>query len=577
MDVKRFVRNAIRRILHRSKNSSSNLSSEMDQNLFLLFNKEYYAQENPDVVEAGVDPWTHYISCGMQENRAPSPLFSPDFYQDEVPGLAEPAIQHFLLRGGLEGHDPIPMGFDCRWYMSQHPEVARSRTNPLIHYLRKGLVLGYDPSPIFSVSWYRKQNPDVVRTGIEPLTHYVWKGFQEGRTPSASGPQWAPEVETASQVVEESRSWPPFATRSVPAVRRITLVADTIDSGAATAIIVAGLWANASGRCLRVLTRTTQVQPSTIMHILSMEGISLENSLESTRIPLRTDSDDLLPVSKQDVFLTTSWSSTQALLSSVSPDRIAYLLQEDERVFYPVGSNWLHANNTMNCPEISVLANSQGLFDHLIATGVGNVKDTGFVFTPSFLSCASPGRRLDQRGDRRIRICFYARPKSPRNLYSLGVAAIDKAIARGIITSEMEVVFLGDNVHPIRFVDGSASSVVKDNSSQGRQDFWRTIDIGISLATSSYPGNSTYEMAVNGSVIVTNRWPDKPNLAATLSRIVEADPDVDDIVKAISEAMHVLGAVESQPYEPEDVEIFRSWQDNLAGAIRWVEGRVSSV
>jgi len=580
MDARKYARK-LRRLVTRQTSGEGQLPAGLERDLRLIFNKEFYVEDNPDVAEEGADPWAHYLNFGMKEDRQPSPLFSPSYYQDEVPGLTEPAIQHFLLRGGLEGHNPIPMGFDCTWYMSQHPEVARSRTNPLVHYLRKGRGLGYDPSPIFSVSWYRKQNPDVAHSRMEPLTHYLWKGFDEGRTPSASGPRWAPEVETASQVVEESKNWLPFATRPVPAQDRITLVTDAIDAShligtVATSIIVAALWTNQTGRTLRVLTRTSAFEPSSIRAILAQEGISLAGPLELVRVPIRADSDDLLPVSDTDVFLTTSWSATQAALASIQPRKIVYLLHEDERAFYPVGSNWLHANTMMDCPDISVLVNSESLLRHLIDTGVGNLAQTGHVFTPSFSRCSRPGRRLDLR-DNPMRICFYARPQNPRTLFSYGVAAIDEAIGRGIITDEMEVVFLGDNVQPIRFVDRSVPKVAENLSWEDHQEFMSSVDIGISLMASPCVGNTTWEMASNGAVVVTNLWPGKPVLSHTLSRVVEVSPDVSSLVDGIARAIRVVREVESQPFEPERIDVYRTWQENLADPIRWAQERVTRV
>ena len=45
-----------------------------------LFDRDWYLRNNPDVMEAGVDPARHYVLHGGVEGRAPSPLFDADWY-----------------------------------------------------------------------------------------------------------------------------------------------------------------------------------------------------------------------------------------------------------------------------------------------------------------------------------------------------------------------------------------------------------------------------------------------------------------------------------------------------------------
>jgi len=596
MDFKRFAKRLVKRVMPRQAqfvkqvmprqaNSSgeNQLSTKLQQDIRLLFNEEYYLQENPDVLDAGVDPFQHYLSHGVWEERQPSPLFNPSYYQDQVTGLAGPSVKHFLEKGGLDGLNPIPQGFDSRWYLERHPEVARARMNPLIHYLRKGRSSGFDPSPIFSVVWYRKQNADVLHGGIDPLSHYLWQGFQEGRTPSASGPRWAPVADTAMDFLERvSKGWSPIRTRPVPAHDRITIVTDAIDpshlfGGVATSIIFASLWANATGRSLRVLTRTAQPQQAGLQRMLATMGIELEKPLELAYAPLSSDSEDLIPASESDIFLTTSWWTTQATLASVPSRRIVYLLQEDERAFYPVGSDWLRANTMMNCPEITVLVNTQGLLTHLIDTKVDNLADNGYAFTPSFSSFTYPGRRLADRGERLPRICFYARPKNPRNLFMHGLSALDQAIGKGIITDEMEVVFMGTNLQAFRFMNGSVSSIVENLSWDEYREFVRTVDVGISLMASPHPSYPPFDMLASGAVVLTNLWPGKPSLGGSLKRVVEVNPTVTDIIDGIAQAIDMMHAVENEPYEVDNIPFFQSWQQNLKDSIEWVERRVTGV
>ena len=52
--------------------------------------------------------------------------------------------------------------FDRLWYLERHPELARKRKDPAMHYLRYGANDGEEPGPLFSGRQYLKSNPDVA-------------------------------------------------------------------------------------------------------------------------------------------------------------------------------------------------------------------------------------------------------------------------------------------------------------------------------------------------------------------------------------------------------------------------------
>ena len=67
-----------------------------------LYNRSYYLQHNPDIKEAGANPFKHY-----------------------------------LWHGGFEGRNPGNL-FDSQFYLTRYPDVAASGINPLLHYLLFG-------------------------------------------------------------------------------------------------------------------------------------------------------------------------------------------------------------------------------------------------------------------------------------------------------------------------------------------------------------------------------------------------------------------------------------------------------
>jgi ADP-heptose:LPS heptosyltransferase/GT2 family glycosyltransferase len=74
-----------------------------------LFDAEYYAEHNPEVQAANLDPLLHYIEKGAREGRRPSEAFDVDFYLGQCGALGEQtdnALLHFLVRGAAQGLQP---------------------------------------------------------------------------------------------------------------------------------------------------------------------------------------------------------------------------------------------------------------------------------------------------------------------------------------------------------------------------------------------------------------------------------------------------------------------------------------
>lgn len=78
--------------------------------------------------------------------------------------------------------------FDRGWYRSRYPDVAKSKVDPALHYVRNGACEGRDPGPSFSTRFYLEQNPDVARSGLNPLVHYELFGRRENRNMAPAQP-----------------------------------------------------------------------------------------------------------------------------------------------------------------------------------------------------------------------------------------------------------------------------------------------------------------------------------------------------------------------------------------------------
>jgi hypothetical protein len=155
------------------------------------FDGARYLLANPDVAQAGMNPLHHYLAHGMAEGRQAFASLGMGIsdgidrirYLEANPDVAAAGIDpglHFQTFGWREGRDPNSL-FDTRGYLAANPEVAAADLNPLSHYLTDGWKQGRDPSQEFDGSAYLDANPDVAAAGMNPLLHYLLHGRAEGR------------------------------------------------------------------------------------------------------------------------------------------------------------------------------------------------------------------------------------------------------------------------------------------------------------------------------------------------------------------------------------------------------------
>ena len=104
----------------------------------ILFNKEYYLDQNRDVTEAGIDPFEHYLNFGFKEGRNPNPYFDSQWYSNEYK-LAndENPLLHYLSEGWKQNNKTIG------WFdISEYRRIANLNieVDPLEHFLSIGDV-----------------------------------------------------------------------------------------------------------------------------------------------------------------------------------------------------------------------------------------------------------------------------------------------------------------------------------------------------------------------------------------------------------------------------------------------------
>ena len=212
--------------------------------------------------------------------------------------------------------------------------------DPLRHYALVGAAQGLDPGPRFSTEFYLEHNPD-VSPGTNALLHYLRHGRPRGSkiAPSTVERQWL--TLTLDERFPNLRPLHVYASASAPKrisdgdrqhqqrqpLRRRRNGAD---------LRLAPGPAHANGRCASSPARSRRPRQTAepCSRPTGFHGKEM-STLSSRRATRRTDGSSTSPPG--DLFVTTSWWTTWATRASVDPASIIYLVQEDERRFYPGG------------------------------------------------------------------------------------------------------------------------------------------------------------------------------------------------------------------------------------------------
>ncbi len=545
-----------------------------------LFDSKWYYDRYPDVAEVGADPIDHYLRHGAAEGRNPGPDFDGRWYLEHYPDVAEAGanpLVHYVQSGSLEGREVEPTTsidfgeqtgnqferqaallarcplFEPRWYYDEYPDVRATDIDAVDHYLRYGAAEGRNPGPNFDGNWYLWRYPDVEAAGFNPLWHYLEYGLQEGRetrpirSKEADDLESGPTAPTTVERIIQARfpALTPLRTFLIPkAPPRLSLITDSINAGSlyggvGTAIILSALVAERIGASLRLVTRVQPPEIPNFDHVLAINGITWRGNIDFLHSPPEGSRE--VPVSANDVFLTTSWWTTRAVRGVLNPSRMFYLLQEDERTFYPFGDERLRCEETLSDPDIQFVINSELLFEHL-TTGpeaIETIREHGMWFEPAFPANNYYPDRTNRLAGGKRNFFFYARPENLRNLYWRGLEAITAAVEEGILRPEdWNFYFVGRSLKGVSLPRNIKPTFLQNLPWDEYAALVRRMDLGLCLMDTPHSSYPPLDLAASGAVVVTNKRGVKTSLSRYSDNVLCAEPTVealkDELAKASS-------------------------------------------
>lgn len=361
-------------------------------------------------------------------------------------------------------------------------------------------------------------------------------------------------------------------------VKRLNLVTDTIDShsllgGVATALVVATEFANRYHYALRIITRNSDVNPTNYYNIMEISGIKpAENvSFYSDFERKIKDIDYKLEVTKDDIFFATSWWSAQAIAATTVRPRFFYIIQEVETFFYNYGGEHLLCSQMMENKNIDYIVNSRYLYDYFRENNP-HIVENGCYFEPAFPEKLYHTKTFTPKS--RYKLFFYARPNNPRNLYSIGVYMLNRAVERGILdTEEWDVYCVGQNAPVIQFSNGAHSINLGQLSWTEYAKFLTDIDLGLCLMYTPHPSYPPFDVACSGGVVLTNKMMNKTNFPYCKNVIV-ADLEEDTFMDAFAESIALAKNMQERKHNYDTNTICRNWQDTLSDTITYMGGKI---
>lgn len=378
----------------------------------------------------------------------------------------------------------------------------------------------------------------------------------------------------------------PLLLRALPsnarAPRRINVVTDTISppdlfGGVATSLILGALLAERHALELRVITRVTPPDLRHVAHVLGVAGVALPAHVTSTFAPYRHP-ELAVEGHPEELFLTTSWWTTAGTLATVPAHRVVYLLQEDERMFYPHGDRHLRCAEVLARPGPTVVVNTRLLFEHLADSGLPDIAERGLWFEPAFprttyfaeaSAAASPASAAARR-----RLFFYARGRHDRNLFTRGIEAVDRAIAEGVIDpARWELHFVGSVIPPLSLSRGVAIHRHENLPWADYARLVRTMDLGLSLMYTPHPSYPPLDLAASGAVVVTNRFGPKRDLSRYSANILCVDTSVEALVAGLAEGVALATDDARRLANLRADHIARDWSRTLAPVLDHIAAR----
>jgi glycosyltransferase involved in cell wall biosynthesis len=272
-------------------------------------------------------------------------------------------------------------------------------------------------------------------------------------------------------------------------------------------------------------------------------------------------------VSRSDHFIATTWWSAHVAARaarSLGGERFVYLIQEYEPFTFPMGTFAALAAESYRFSHFALFSTELlrdyfrrheiGVYADGAATGDG--ASAAFENAITAIDPPSAGE-LARRTTRRL--LFYARPEphAARNMFELGVLALDRALESGAFAGwELRGIGALDGGRRIDLGGGASLELLPRSGQRDYASLLPDHDVGLALLYTPHPGLVPIEMASAGMLTVTNTFENKTakSMAAISPNLLAVEPSLEAIAQGLLDAAAGVDDVERRA---------------LGGEVRW--------
>ena len=285
----------------------------------------------------------------------------------------------------------------------------------------------------------------------------------------------------------------------------------------------------------------------------------------------------VLEVSSADSFIATTWWTAHiadAAVRSLRRGRFLYLIQEYEPFTFPMGTHAALARQSYDFPH-HALFSSELLRDYFRRHGIGVYEEgaeAGDGRSASFQNAITPippptADELSRRRTRRL--LFYARPEAhaTRNMFELGLLALQEAIERGAFREGWELHGAGtvEGNRTLGLGGGAKLELLVRSDQDSYAQLLGEHDVGLALMYTPHPSLVPIEMASAGMLTVTNTFENKtPEAMRAISpNLLAAPPTLAGIADGLCDASERVEDFDRR-VQGSEVAWSRDWNESFS-------------
>lgn len=319
-------------------------------------------------------------------------------------------------------------------------------------------------------------------------------------------------------------------------------------AGVATAVEFGAQIASRADRPLRIVVLDhpvrRSVEPSLRARVAQLAGTTVH-------IDWIIDAGEIESVgfNRDDAWIVTYWTTAHAVSIAseyeyIDPSNVIHLIQDFEPGFLPWGAEYVLARAVFDMPFTRVV-NSMPLRDFCAKKAIDI--DARYVFAPSLDLARLEAVARARQEDEQVRVLFYGRPSKPRNLFSLGVAALRSAAPTLRDQGAVSFVSAGESHKPTNLGDALTMNSLGALSLEKYFDLLARVDLVLALQFSPHPSHMPLDAVVSGAVGVTNEFADtRRNMH---QRLIVAETDAEALASSLAEAALIARGREHSAFD----------------------------